>query len=118
MTTWRSRKTRKRPSTWMNMNKKAALSTVFLVVLIDLIGFGIVLPNLAFFAAGYGASAFTVGLLYSSYSFAQLFFSPVWGALSDRIGRRPVMIASTLGSSLSYVLLGFSNSVLFLFISR
>ena len=100
------------------MPKKGGLAAVFLTVLIDLIGFGIVLPNLAFFASGYGASPFVVGLLYSSYSIAQLFFSPIWGALSDRIGRRPVMIVSTLGSALSYILLGFSNSILFLFISR
>ena len=99
-------------------SKKYALFTVFLVVMIDLIGFGIVLPNLAFFASGYGASAFVIGLLYSSYSVAQLFFSPIWGALSDRIGRRPVMIVSTLGSALSYFLLGFSNSVGHLFVSR
>jgi DHA1 family tetracycline resistance protein-like MFS transporter len=97
---------------------KAGLATVFLTVLIDLIGFGIVLPNLAFFASEYGASAFLVGLLYSSYSVAQLFFSPLWGALSDRIGRRPVMIVSTLGSALSYILLGFSNSVVMLFVAR
>ena len=100
------------------ISKKYALVTVFLVVMIDLIGFGIVLPNLAFFASGYGASAFVIGLLYSSYSVAQLFFSPIWGALSDRIGRRPVMIVSTLGSALSYFLLGFSNSVGLLFASR
>jgi MFS family permease len=98
--------------------KKGGLAAVFLTVLIDLIGFGIVLPNLAFFASGYGASPFVVGLLYSSYSVAQLFFSPIWGALSDRIGRRPVMLVSTLGSALSYILLGFSNSIALLFLSR
>jgi multidrug resistance protein len=97
---------------------KGGLATVFFTVLIDLIGFGIVLPNLAFFASEYGASAFVVGLLYSSYSIAQLFFSPLWGALSDRIGRRPVMIVSTLGSALSYILLGFSGSIWALFAAR
>lgn len=99
-------------------NSRAALFTMFLVVLIDLIGFGIVLPNLAFFASEYGAAPFTIGLLYSSYSIAQLFFSPIWGALSDRIGRRPVMLISTFGSAASYFLLGFSRSVVLLFISR
>ncbi len=97
---------------------KGGLATVFFTVLIDLIGFGIVLPNLAFFASEYGASAVVVGLLYSSYSIAQLFFSPLWGALSDRIGRRPVMIISTLGAALSYILLGFSNSITALFAAR
>jgi len=99
-------------------SRKGGLLAVFVTVLIDLIGFGIILPNLAFFASDYGASPVVVGLLYSSYSVAQLFFSPFWGSLSDRIGRRPVMIVSTLGSALSYVLLGFSNGIVALFVSR
>jgi multidrug resistance protein len=98
--------------------KKSALSTVFFVVLIDLIGFGIVLPHLAFYADRMGASAITVGLLYSVYSIAQLVFSPIWGALSDRIGRRPVMMISTLGASASYLLFAFSGSLAMFFVAR
>jgi MFS family permease len=61
--------------------KKSALATVFLVVVIDLMGFGIVLPLLPFYAQEFQASAVTIGLLYSVYSFMQLIFSPIWGSL-------------------------------------
>ncbi len=88
-----------------------ALFTVFLVVMIDLIGFGIVLPGLEAYAAGFKASPLFVGIVYSSYSLAQLIFSPVWGSLSDRVGRRPVMMVSTLGASAAYLLFAFSNSL-------
>lgn len=100
------------------MNKKYALLTVFLVVLVDLMGFGIVLPLLPFYASKFDASALTIGLLYSVYSFAQLIFSPFWGSLSDRIGRRPVMLVSTLGASVAYLLFAFSGSLWVLFLSR
>ena len=98
--------------------KRSALSTVFLVVLIDLIGFGIVLPHLAFYASEFHASPFMVGLLYSVYSVAQLVFSPVWGNLSDRVGRRPIMISSTLGAFAAYLVFAFSRSLGMLFLSR
>ncbi len=100
------------------MKKKAALLTVFLVVLIDLMGFGIVLPLLPFYASKFHASAVEIGLLYSIYSLAQLIVSPLWGGLSDRVGRRPIMLMSTLGSFLAYVLFGLSNSFAVLFVSR
>lgn len=100
------------------MNKKLALFTVFLVVLIDLMGFGIVLPLLPFYASKFQASAVTVGLLYSVYSLAQLVFSPFWGSLSDRLGRRPIMLISTLGSTLSYILFALSGSLPMLLASR
>ncbi len=100
------------------MNKKASLLTVFIVVMIDLIGFGIVLPGLETYAADFGASALLTGLIYSSYSFAQLIFSPIWGSLSDRIGRRPVMMISTLGASAAYLLFAFSHSLWMLLFCR
>lgn len=98
--------------------RKGALATVFLVVLIDLIGFGIVLPLLPFYASQFHASPIAIGLLYSVYSFAQLIFSPIWGSFSDRIGRRPIMLMSTLGASFAYLLFAFSNSLWVLFLSR
>ena len=98
--------------------KKMALYTVFLVVLTDLIGFGIVLPLLPFYASLFHASPIAIGFLYSIYSLAQLFFSPIWGSYSDRIGRRPIMLMSTLGAAFAYLLFAFSNSLLVLFISR
>ncbi len=101
-----------------SLDKKAALLTVFLVVLVDLMGFGIVLPLLPFYASKFNASPVLIGLLYSVYSFAQLIFSPIWGGWSDKIGRRPIMLMSTLGSVLSYVLFAFSRSLALLFFSR
>ena len=98
--------------------KKGALGTVFLVVLVDLLGFGIVLPLLPYYAARFEATPLAVGLLYSIYSFAQLVFSPLWGSWSDKIGRRPIMLLSTAGSTGSYILFAFSHSLPMLFVSR
>ena len=98
--------------------KKGALGTVFLVVLVDLLGFGIVLPLLPYYAARFEATPLAVGLLYSIYSFAQLVFSPLWGGWSDKIGRRPIMLLSTAGSTGSYLLFAFSHSLPMLFVSR
>lgn len=100
------------------MKKSGSLPTVFLAVLIDLMGFGIVLPLLPFYASLFNASAVTIGLLYSIFSFAQLIFSPLWGELSDRIGRRPVMLISTFGAVLAYSLFGLAHSLWLLFFSR
>jgi MFS family permease len=90
---------------------KPALATVFLVVMIDLLGFGIVLPLLPFYAQEFSASAVTIGLLYSVYSFMQLIFSPIWGSLSDRIGRRPIMLLSTFGAVLAYTIFGLAETL-------
>lgn len=97
---------------------KPALATVFLVVMIDLLGFGIVLPLLPFYAQEFAASAVTIGLLYSVYSFMQLIFSPIWGSLSDRIGRRPIMLLSTFGAVLAYIIFGLAETLGVLFFSR
>lgn len=97
---------------------KSALATVFLVVVIDLLGFGIVLPLLPFYAQEFSASAVTIGLLYSVYSFMQLIFSPILGSWSDKIGRRPVMLISTLGAVIAYTIFGLAESLAVLFFSR
>ncbi len=102
----------------MSLNRKGALATVFLVVVIDLMGFGIVLPLLPFYASEFHVSAVGIGLLYSIYSLAQLIFSPVWGRLSDKVGRRPVMLLSTFGAAMAYLLFAFSHSFAMLFASR
>ncbi len=97
---------------------KGALGAIFLVVLVDMIGFGIILPLMPYYAARFNATPLAVGLLYSIYSLAQLGFSPLWGAWSDRIGRRPILLLSTTGSTGSYLLFAFSNSLPMLFASR
>jgi DHA1 family tetracycline resistance protein-like MFS transporter len=98
--------------------KKGRLFTVFLVVLIDLMGFGIVLPLLPFYASEFNASPVMIGLLYSIFSFAQLIFSPIWGSLSDRIGRRPIMLLSTFGAVIAYIIFGLAGSLTVLLLSR
>jgi DHA1 family tetracycline resistance protein-like MFS transporter len=94
------------------------LITVFSIVVIDLIGFGIILPLLPIYAQSYGASPFTIGLLAISYSIAQLVFNPVWGGLSDKSGRRPILLLSLAGAAAFYVLFGAADSLLLLFVAR
>lgn len=89
-----------------------------MTVVIDLIGFGIVLPLLPFYATELGAGPGEVGLVIASFSAAQFLFAPIWGRLSDRFGRRPILVLGLFGSGLSYVLFGLAESVLVLLISR
>lgn len=97
---------------------RKSLLVVFLTVFIDLIGFGIVIPLLPFYALNFGASSSQIGFLVSSFSLMQFIFNPIWGRISDRIGRRPVMLISIFGSFLSYLIFGLSNSLFLLFVSR
>ncbi len=86
---------------------------VFLTVFIDLIGFGIVVPLVPMFSRHYGASGWMIGVIIASFSAMQFIFSPIWGRLSDRHGRRPILLISTAGAACSYVLFaigsGFEN---------
>ncbi len=97
---------------------------VFLTVFIDLIGFGIVLPLLPIYSKEFGANGFIIGAIIASYSAAQFLFAPVWGRLSDRIGRRPVLLVSTAGAAISYGLFGWGSSfpagtaLILIFVSR
>ncbi|MCK6524667.1 MFS transporter [Myxococcota bacterium] len=84
------------------------LLVIFLTVLVDLIGFGLVIPLLTFYSEAFGASAMQVTLLMACYSVAQFFFAPLWGALSDRWGRRPVLLLSIGAGTL--MLAGFAAS--------
>ena len=79
--------------------KKPTLLIIFLIVFVDLVGFGIVLPLLPIYAEQFKASGFMIGCIIASYNLMQFFFAPVWGKLSDRIGRRPIILLSTAGST-------------------
>ena len=95
------------------MNRKPSLLVIFLTVFIDLIGFGIVVPLVPLYSRHYGASGWMIGAIIASFSAMQFIFSPIWGRLSDRHGRRPILLISTAGAALSYVLFavgsGFEN---------
>ncbi len=98
--------------------KNKNLLTIFLIVLIDLLGFGIILPLLPYIAEKYQANPFQIGLLTAVYSLFQLIASPILGRLSDRYGRKKILIISQLGSAAGYLLLGAANTLPLLFVSR
>jgi DHA1 family tetracycline resistance protein-like MFS transporter len=89
---------------------KGALGVIFLIVLADLLGFSVIIPLLPFWARKYHASDFQVGLLFAIYSICQLIGSPILGLISDRFGRRPVLIFSQIGSVAGYLLLGYATA--------
>ncbi len=91
---------------------------LFLIVFIDLIGFGIIIPLLPFYGEFYQASPQMIGLLMATYSFTQFLAAPFWGGLSDRIGRRPVLLVSLAGASAAYVWMGLAESLWALFAAR
>jgi MFS family permease len=91
---------------------------LWLTVFVDQLGFGIVVPFLPLYAAEHGASAFEAGLLLATYSAAQTLVSARWGRLSDRIGRRPVIVAAAAGGAAGFVVLGAAGSLAVLFVGR
>ena len=91
---------------------------VFLIVFVDLVGFGIIIPLLPFYGEFFGASPAQVGLLMASYSLTQFLAAPLWGRLSDRVGRKPVLIVSLAGISLAYLWLAYADSLWMLFAAR
>jgi multidrug resistance protein len=100
--------------------KRSPLLIIFVTVFIDLIGFGIVIPVLPYYAEGtkFGATPSQVGLLFASYSVMQLIFAPVLGRLSDKYGRRPILLISLLGTSVGFLILGFATTLWMLFVGR
>lgn len=104
--------------------RKASLLIIFLSVFIDLVGFGIVLPLVPVYSERFGASGFLIGLIFASYSLMQFVCGPVWGRISDRIGRRPVILLSNLGACGSYALFAYgstrqdSSALMWIMISR
>src|SRR2546421_416985 len=92
--------------------------TIWTTVAVDLIGFGVVLPLLPLYATRFHAGAFTVGAMFASFSVAQLVFAPVWGRISDRVGRKPVLILSLFGTAAGTLLTGLAGSLALLFVGR
>ncbi len=98
------------------MNKR--LFSIILVVFIDLLGFSLILPLLPYYAETFKANETTTGILIASYALMQLIGAPILGRLSDRFGRRPVLLISVFGTFLGFLLLGFANALWMLFVSR
>lgn len=94
------------------------LLVIFLTIFVNLVGFGIIVPLLPFYAERFGASGLTIGLLFGVFSLCQLIAAPVLGEVSDRYGRRPVLIFSLLGTVVSFVMLATAESITMLFLAR
>jgi DHA1 family tetracycline resistance protein-like MFS transporter len=94
------------------------LVIIFLTIFVNLVGFGIIVPLLPFYAEEFGASPLVVGLLFAVFSLCQLIASPILGDLSDRYGRRPVLIFSLAGTVLSFIMLATAGSIAMLFAAR
>jgi MFS transporter, DHA1 family, tetracycline resistance protein len=97
---------------------RGALLILFLTVFIDLVGFGIVIPLLPLYAEDFGASPITVTWLVAVFSLMQFLFAPWWGQLSDRHGRRPILLIGLFGSAISYLLFGLAGTLVGLFVGR
>ena len=94
------------------------LLVIFLTIFVNLIGFGIIIPLLPFYAETFGASPIVIGLLFAIFSLCQLIAAPVLGDLSDRWGRRPILIFSLVGTVVSFVMLALAHSIVMLFLAR
>ncbi len=99
-------------------SRRSPLVIIFITIFIDLVGFGIVIPVLPLYAERFGASEAVVGILLAVYSAMQFIFAPILGKLSDRVGRRPVLLGSLIGTSIGFLTMGFANTLWLLFVAR
>lgn len=100
------------------MKNNKPLFTIFLIVFIDLMGFGLILPLLPFIAEKFSANPEQIGLLAATYSLFQFLSAPVLGRLSDKYGRKKLLVLSQLGTFFGFILLGFANTLPLLFLAR
>jgi len=99
-------------------SQRLNLITLFFTLIVVMMGFGMVIPILPFYVESMGASGSALGLLMATYAVMQFIFAPIWGQLSDRYGRRPILLLGVLGNAIAQVLLGLSNQVWMLFVAR
>jgi len=99
-------------------NRQLQYGTIFLTCFIDILGFGIVIPVLPLYAEHFGATAMQIGWLVGIFSLAQFIFSPIWGRISDRVGRKPVLLIGLIGTVAGYLLMGSAKTVGALLVAR
>ena len=102
----------------MTRRSTSPLAVIFGTIFLDLVGFGIVIPVLPLYAEHFGASPLVIGLLLGVYSLMQCICAPLLGKLSDRVGRRPVLLVSIIGTSIGFLLMGVANTLPLLFVAR
>jgi DHA1 family tetracycline resistance protein-like MFS transporter len=100
------------------MSNRRSLAIIFSIIFVNLLGFGIIIPLLPLYAQEFEASALQIGLLFASYSLCQIVAAPLLGGLSDRYGRRPILLVSLLGTVISFGMLALANSLVLLFAAR
>jgi multidrug resistance protein len=115
---WKPRKKEQRYGVAERTKFPAGFWVIWSTVALDMVGFGMVVPILGRYADRFGASGFEVGLLFTSFSIAQFFFAPIMGRLSDRIGRKPVIIISLLGTAVGSFVTGAAGTLWLLFLGR
>src|SRR6059058_1348652 len=98
--------------------KKSPLFSIFLIVLVDVMGLTIILPLLPFYAESFGATPAVVGLIVATYAFCQLIAGPPLGHLSDRVGRRPVLLVSQMGTFAGFLILASARALWMVFLAR
>jgi len=101
-----------------NRGRRLTFVVVFATILIDFVGFSVLIPVLPLFADRLGASSLQVGWIVALYALAQLVFLPVWGWVSDRVGRRPVLLISLLGTAVSFAVLAAAQSIAVVYAAR
>ena len=102
----------------MNAQQKRSLAIIFFTVFLDLVGFGIILPLIPYLAREFSASPVQIGWLMATFSIMQFLFAPMWGRLSDRFGRRPIILISLFGATFAYLFFAFAQELTYLFIAR
>lgn len=100
------------------MSNRRNMTLLFLGMVVIMLGFGMIIPIMPFYVTAFGASGRELGMLMATYGVMQLIFAPVWGSLSDRIGRKPVLLVGVLGNALAQVLMGLSTELWMLFAAR